>query len=89
MQVSYERFFWHGLLSFQYWEGEGRIYVFSDGNDPLGDDYAMRPGSIEEVRRDDLARTVIEQAVAGFDHTITFEVLPDGNGNWIPLQTDT
>jgi hypothetical protein len=90
--VSYGRCYWRGRLDFVLWDQpkEGRIYVFSDRNDVLGDDYGMRPGTIDEVENDDRARQVIARAVYEcFDHTTTVEAISDGNGGWIPLETDT
>ena len=88
--VSYGRFYWRGRLDFVLWEAtEGRIYVLSDRND-IGDDYAMRPGTVDEVENDDRARQVIAKAVEQcFDHTTTVEAINDGNGGWITLETDT
>ncbi len=89
--VSYETCYWRGRLDFVLWPGtgEGRIYVMSDRND-LGDDYGMRPGTVDEVENDDRAKEVIAKAIIQcFDHTITYEVLSDGNGGWIPFTTDT
>lgn len=42
--VSYRRYYWRGRLDFVLWGQpvEGRIYVFSDRSDVLGDDYGMR-----------------------------------------------
>jgi hypothetical protein len=90
--VSYGRFYWRGRLDFVLWEqpNEGRIYVYSDRSDVLGDDYGMRPGKIDEVENDERAKQVIAKAVEQcFDHTTTVEAISDGNGGWIPLETDT
>lgn len=94
--VGYGSCYWSGRLDFVLWaatEGEaaeGRIYVFSDRTDILGDDYAMRPGTVDEVRDDKRARQVIAKAVEQcFDHTTTVEAISDGNGGWITLETDT
>ena len=90
--VSYGTFYWRGRLDFIEWERpkEGRIYVFSDRDDPLGDDYAMRPGKIEEVEQDELARRAIAKAIVQcFDHTTTIKAFSDGKGGWITLETDT
>ena len=90
--ISFGRCYWRGRLDFVQWDQpeEERIYVFSDRSDVLGDDYAMRPGTIEEVENDERARQVIAKAVEQcFDHTRTVEAISDGNGGWIPLFTDT
>lgn len=89
--VAHERFYWQGLLKFEDYRNWGpRIYVYSDRLDPLGDDYGVKPGTLEVVKDAGLARLAIAQAVEQcFDHTITLEVLSDGKGGWIPLQTDT
>jgi hypothetical protein len=83
-------------LGFVLWEAtqgepaEGRIYVYSDRNDILGDDYAVKLGTIEEVMDDDRARKVIAKAIEKcFDHTTTVEAISDGNGGWVTLETDT
>ncbi len=88
--VSYGRCYWRGRLDFVLWSAtEGRIYVMSDRDD-LGDDYAMRPGTVDEVRDPDRAKQVIAKAVEQcFDHTTTVEVISDGNGGWVRLETDT
>jgi len=89
--VSYGRFYWRGLLSFvRFAPTDTRICVFSNRDDAFGDDYAVRPGSLEEVADDTLAASVIAKAVTEcFDHTRTVEALSDGNGGWITLETDT
>ena len=90
--VSYGRFYWKGRLDFVLWgqPKEGRIYVYSDRSDVLGDDYGMRPGKIDEVENSERAKQVIAKAVEQcFDHTTTVEAIGDGNGGWIPLETDT
>lgn len=90
--VSYGRFYWRGRLDFVLWEepNEGRIYVYSDRGDLMGDDYGMRPGTIDEVENDERAKQVIAKAVEQcFDHTTTVDALSDGSGGWITLETDT
>lgn len=89
--VSFERFYWRGRLDFVLSEAtKGHIYVFSDRNDALGDDYGMKPGSIEEVENDELAKNVIAKAVLQcFDHKTATEAISDGNGGWVTLETDT
>ena len=90
--VSYGKFYWRGRLDFVLWEqpNEGRVYVHPDRSDALGDDYGMRPGTIDEVENDKRARQVIAKAIEQcFDHTTTVEAISDGNGGWIPLETDT
>ncbi len=90
--VSFGRHYWRGRLDFVLWQQpeEGRVYVFSDRSDVLGDDYGMRPGTVDEVENDERARQVIAKAVEQcFDHTTTVEALSDGKGGWIPLETDT
>jgi hypothetical protein len=90
--LSYGRYYWRGRLDFVLWDQpeEGRIYVFSDRSDVLGDDYGMRPGTIEEVENEVRARQVIAKAVEQcFDHTTTLETISDGKGGWITLETDT
>lgn len=72
--VSFGRFYWRGRLDFVFWEepNEGRIYVYSDRSDVLGDDYGMRPGDIEEIKDDVRAKQVISKAVEQcFEHTTT------------------
>lgn len=93
--VSYDRYYWRGRLDFVLWaatEGEapeGRIYVMSDRKD-LGDDYAVKLGTIDEVENDERAKQVIAKAIEKcFDHTTTVEAISDGNGGWITLETDT
>jgi hypothetical protein len=88
--VSYDRYYWRGRLDFVLWEAtDGRIVVASDRSDVLGDDIAMRPGTLDEVADDDRAKQVIAKAVEQcFDHTHTVEVISDGQGGWIPLETD-
>ncbi len=90
--VSDDRYYWRGRLDFVLWgqPNEGRIYVFSDRNDVVGDDYAMRPGTIEEVENDERARQVIAKAVEQcFDRTNAVEAISDGKGGWITPETDT
>ena len=88
--VSHGRYYWRGRLDFVLWEAtEGRIFVFSDRNDPSGDDYGVRPGTIDEVEDDERAKQVIAKAVEQcFDSTRTVEAISDGQGGWIPLETD-
>ncbi len=89
--VSYDRFYWKGRLDFVLWEAtEGRIYVYSDRNDVLSDDYGMRQGTVDEVENDERAKQVIAKAIEGcFDHTTTVEAISDGSGGWISMETDT
>jgi hypothetical protein len=88
--VSYGKFLWQGLLKFEQWSGEPRIAVYSERRALLDSEYAVRPGQREEVVRAELARVAITKAILScFDHTITTEVLSDGNGGWISLETDT
>jgi len=88
--VSYGKFLWQGILKFEQWSGESRIAVYSARRDLLDNEYALRPGRREEVVRAELARAAIAKAILScFDHTTTTEVLADGNGGWIPLETDT
>lgn len=89
--VSFGRYYWRGRLDFVLREAsQGQVYVFSDRNDPLGDDYGTRPGSVEEIQNDKLARSVIAKAVEQcFDHTMAVEAIGDENGGWMPLETDT
>lgn len=89
--VSYGRCFWQGLLQFERLsDTDSRIFVFSNRRDALGDDYATRPGTVEEVRDKALAEGVIEKAIVScFDHTTNIEALPDSKGGWITLETDT
>lgn len=89
--VSYGRFYWSGRLDFVIREAiEGSVYVFSDRSDALGDDYGMRPGTVNEVEDDERAKQVIAKAIEQcFDHKTAVEAISDGNGGWIPLETDT
>jgi hypothetical protein len=89
--VSHDKYYWQGRLDFVLWSAtEGRIYVFSDRNNALGDDYGMRPGTVDEVENDEQAKQIIAKAVEQcFDHTTTVEAMSDGNGGWIPLETNT
>ena len=88
--VSYDRFYWRGRLDFVMWSAtEGRIYVCSDRSDTLGDDCGIKPGTIDEIENDERARQVITKAVERcFDHRTAIEAISDGNGGWIPLETD-
>ncbi len=90
--ISYGAHYWRGLIRYERWRelGQERIYVFSDREDPLGDDYAMSYGNIETVRDDQLAISAISKAITRcFDHTTTVEAISDGSGGWITLETDT
>ena len=90
--VSYGRFYWRGRLDFVLWQQpeEGRLYVYSNRDDVLGDDYGMRPGTVGEVENDERARLVIAKAIEQcFDHSSTVEAIRDSAGGWIPLETDT
>ena len=90
--MSFGTFLWQGLIRFEHWQGAdtpNRLYVISDRNDPLGEDYAMRPGMVDEVQDETLAKTAIAKAIVEcFDHSITREALPDGKGGWITLDTN-
>ena len=89
--VSFGEFIWRGLLKFERLSADNEcISVYSDRSDILGDDYATRPGTIEEVIDAVRAREVIAKAIVScFDHTVTVEALSDGKGGWITLETDT
>ena len=90
--VSYGRCYWRGRLDFVIWEqpNEGRIYVYSDRSNVFGDDYGIRPGTIDEVENNECAKQVIAKAIEQcFDDTTTVETISDGNGGWILLETDT
>lgn len=89
--VSYGRYYWRGRLDFVLWEAtDERIFVASDRSDVLGNDFAMRPGTLDEVEDDERAKQVIAKAVEQcFNHTRTVEVISDDDGGWIPLETDT
>src|SRR5205085_3603351 len=85
-------YYWRGRLDFVLWEqpNEGRIYVYPDRLDVQGDDYGMRPGTVDEVENDERAKQVITMAVEQcFDPTTAVEAISDGKGGWIPLETDT
>jgi len=89
--VSDNRFLWQGRIKFEQWsEEEPRLVVYSSRRDPLDHECAIRLGRREEVINAGLARAAITKAIIScFDHRITMEVLSDGNGGWIHLETDT
>lgn len=90
--VSHERFLWRGILRCQEWEpGQFRVYVFPDRFDNTPDYYAVQPGEVEEVEDRRSASAIIKKAITStFEHRLsTVEVLSDGKGGWIRLETDT
>ena len=88
--VSYETCFWRGLLSFEGMGKDTKVVVYSDREDLLGDDYAVKPGTLKEVVDPERAKVLIAKAITScFDHSVTQEALPDGRGGWIRLETDT
>lgn len=88
--ISCGKYYWRGRLDFVLQEAlQGKVYVYSDRNNTLADDYGVRVGTLDEVENNERAKQIIAKAVEQcFDHTTSVEVIGDGDGGWIPLETD-
>lgn len=88
--VSYGRCFWQGVAILDTTFEPPRIYVYSDRNNLLDGECAIRPGHEDELSDNDQAKTIIAKAIdTCFDHTYTTEAIRGNDGELIPLETDT
>lgn len=71
--VSLGRFYWMGRIAFDdSWEDGGRIVVYSDRSDPLGNDVAIKRGEPEHMIDEVNAKALISRAIIScFNHTTT------------------
>ena len=89
--VSFERYLWRGILKCEEWQpGQYRVYVFPDRENRDADEYAVRPGMLAEVQEETSAKKAIKSAITNaLDHRQTTEVISDGRGGWINIETNT